>query len=308
MRMRRSISFKFLRRKMGLHLVSDPVKQDRLYVERLAVLVEESELDRVVLLAFDEIYDGKGKVDRDRTYLHVANDYVRKVCDDRPDIFAFGASVHPSRNDALDELERVAQQGACLVKLLPNSHNFDPADPRFVGYWRKLVDLDLPLLIHCGFEHTIPPIDQKLGDPVRVRPVLEEGVKVIVAHAGSSGKFHFHETFGDTLRLLNDCPNCWCDTSALANFWRTKYLFELLDPALLERKYGVEIENPFSRFVHGSDYPIPITPFAFIGRTNRAKRRRISKLTNPLQMDIELKRLAGVPDDCLTRTAEVLGL
>jgi uncharacterized protein len=293
---------------MGLHLVSDPVKQDRLYVERLAALVEESELDRVVLLAFDEIYDEKGKVDRDRTYLYVSNDYVRKVCDDRPDIFTFGASVHPSRNDALDELERVAQQGACLVKLLPNSQGFDPADPRFVGYWRKLADLDLPLLIHCGFEHTIPPIDQKLGDPVRVRSVLEEGVKVIVAHAGSSGKFHLHETFGDTLALLTKYQNCWCDTSALANFWRSKYLFELLDPPLLKRVYGVEIEDPFTRFIHGSDYPIPITPFAFIGRTNRAERRRISKLKNPLQMDIELKRLAGVPDECLTRTAEVLAL
>ncbi len=293
---------------MGLHLVSDPAKQDRLYAGRLAALVEESELDRVVLLAFDEIYDTDGKVNRDRTYLHVPNDYVRKVCDDRPDVFAFGASVHPSRNDALDELERVASLGACLVKLLPNSHNFDPADPRFVKYWRKLVELDLPLLIHCGFEHTISPIDQELGYPVRVRPVLEEGVKVIVAHAGSSGKFHFYETFGDTLALLNDYPNCWCDTSALANFWRSKYLFELLDPSLLERKYGVVIEDPFTRFIHGSDYPIPITPFAFIGRTNRAKRRRISKLTNPLQMDIELKRLVGVPDECLTRTAQVLAM
>ena len=39
-----------------------------------------------------------------------------------------GASVNPTRKDALDELERVAALGAVLNKVLPNAMVFDPAD------------------------------------------------------------------------------------------------------------------------------------------------------------------------------------
>jgi len=261
-----------------------------------------------VLLALDAVHDPNGEPRPGDTMLYASNDRVQTTCARHGDAFLFGASVHPYRADALDELDRVASLGAVLVKLLPNSQAFDPAAPRLLPYWRKLADLDLPLLIHCGFEHTLPAIDQAFGDPARLVPCLEEGATVIVAHGGSAGRFHARETFGGFLRLLERFPRCYGDTSALANWWRSKYLFELLDPDTLARRYGVKLEAPFDRFVHGSDFPVPSTPFAFSRCGDRRSRAAARASANPLDLDIALKRLAGVPNEVLSRAAKVLRL
>ncbi len=307
-RLLRSVAFRYLTWRHGLAGIDDPLERERLYLVRLANLVEASELDRAVLLAFDGVYTATGQLDKPRTGLMIANDSVAHACRKHPNQFLMGASVNPTRADAIDELERVARLGAVLVKLLPNSHGFDPANKRFRPYFRKLAELNLPALIHCGYEHTLPVIDQALGDPDRLRPVLEAGTTVIVAHVGSAGLFHLRETFGRFLQLLNRYPNCYGDISALTNLWRAKYLKQLLNPNTLQRKYGIDLPDVMSRMVHGSDFPIPITPLAFVERTSWRQRRSLNCGRNPLQCDIDLKRLLGVPDHCLTRAHDELGL
>jgi len=304
----RSLSFRYLFRRMGFHKIPDPVERDRVYVDGLVGMVRDSELDRCVLLAFDEIYSKGGAPDRERTYLYIPNDHVRDVAPEHPGEFLYGASVHPHRPDALDALARAKEDGAVLNKLLPNSQAFDPADPALLAYWRRSAELALPVLIHCGYEHTIPAVNQGWGDPRRLEPALDCGAVLIAAHGGTSGRFHSRETFGDTLALMARYGNFLGDTSAMTNIWRSKYLFDLLAPERIERKYGVSLERPFDRFIHGSDYPVPVTSWAFVGRTKRADRARAACLDNPLQQDIALKRAAGVPDECLTRTALVLGI
>jgi predicted TIM-barrel fold metal-dependent hydrolase len=304
----RAFGARLLKRRLGLATAASPDERERRYVDDLAMSVRDSELDRAVLLALDAVHDARGEMLLDRTALYVPNDCVSRTCALHPDAFLYGASVHPCRRDALDELDRVAASGAVLVKLLPNSQGFDPADPALRPYFRRLADLRLPLLVHCGYEHTLPALDQALGDPKLLEPALDEGAVVIVAHAGSAGRFHPRETFGDFLRLLERHPRCYGDTSALANWWRSKYLFALLDPSRLERVYGVRLEDPLSRFVHGSDFPVPVTVFAFVGRVDRAGRARAGAIPNELQRDVELKRLAGVPDAVLERAAGLLRL
>ena len=56
------------------------------------------------------------------------------------------------------------------------------------------------------------------------------------------------------------------------------------------------------------DFPIPSTPFAFIGRTSRPERRAARREKNPLARDIELKRSAGLPDAPLTRAHDEIGI
>jgi uncharacterized protein len=295
-------------RRVGVPRVGDEIEQERLYVDTLARHVETSELDRAVLLAFDEIYDQDGVRDPERSRYFVPNDFVESVCRDRPGTFLFGASVHPLRRDALDELERVKAAGAVLIKLLPNSQGFDPADPALGPYYRKARELGLPLLVHGGYEHTIRTLNQSYGDPERWRPALFEGCTVIVAHGGSAGRFHRKETMGAFLKLLEAFPNCFGDTAALTNLWRTPYLKQLLSPERLEEKYGVALEDPFSRFIHGSDFPIPIIALAFgIARSTQAL-SALPDRRNALQLDIELKRLSGVPDACLTRAHDEIGI
>jgi len=303
-----AISVGYLRRTLDLEAPTDPAAWSRAFGRRVADLVEDSELDRAVVLAFDRVYRRDGALDERRTYLHVPNPFAAEVCAAAPNELLLGASVHPYREDALDALERVADAGAALVKLLPNTQGIDPADRQIGPYYRKLAELGLPLLVHCGYEHTLPVIDQSFGDPRRLRPALDEGVTVIVAHCGAAGRFHFKETFGAFLELLRDYPRCYGDTAALANFWRSRYLFELLAPERLADRFGVELEDPLGRLVHGSDFPIPSTPFAFIGRTSRADRRAARRAPNPLARDIELKRSAGLPDAVLTRAHDVIGI
>ena len=304
----RAVGERLLVRRLGLAGAADPAERERRYVADLAEAVRGSKLDRAVLLALDALHDRNGDPLLDRTALYAPDAAVAAACAAHPDAFLLGASVHPYRRDALDARDRAADLGAVLVKLLPNSQGVDLADPRALPYLLRLADLRLPLLVHCGFEHTLPVVDQALGDPNRLVPALEAGVTVVVAHAGSAGRFHARETFGDFLRLLERYPRCYGDTSALANWWRSRYLFELLDPARLERRWGVRLEDPLGRFVHGSDYPVPTTPFAFAGRGDRAERARARAEANPLQRDVALKRLAGVPDAVLERGAQILRL
>ena len=304
----RRIGERIQSRRLGIPRARDAVEQERLYVETLARYVESSELDRAVLLAFDEIYDENGARDPGRSRYFVPNDFVRAVCRDRPDRFLFGASVHPHRRDALDALERVKEAGAVLIKLLPNSQGFDPADPVLRPYYLKARELGLPLLVHGGYEHTIRPLNQSYGDPERWRSALLEGCTVIVAHGGSAGRFHRKETMGAFLRLLEEFPNCFGDTSALTNLWRTPYLKQLLSPEGLEERYSVALENPFSRFIHGSDFPVPIIAMAFGMARSRQALSRLPDRRNALQLDIELKRQSGVPDDCLTRAYDEIGI
>jgi predicted TIM-barrel fold metal-dependent hydrolase len=298
----------FFARRLGIQSAKTPEDRDLLYAAVTASMVKESELDRAVVLAFDEVFQKNGERDERRSFYYVPNEYCKTVCDRHPAEFLFGASVHPYRRDALDRLEKVRKEGAVLVKLLPNSHGFDPGDKDLIPYYRKLKDLNLPLLAHAGFEHTIPISDQSFGNPERLRLPLEEGVTVIVAHAGSAGRLHFKETFGTFLKLQKEYPNCFGDTSALCNFWRAKYLKQLLDSKMLEQKYEVEMERPFDKLIHGSDFPIPITPGSFGNKHAKAARLQGPAAPNPLALDVALKREVGVPDECLTRAHDVLGI
>lgn len=304
--MRRSVAYKILLRRLGLHKIRNTDKQDEAYVLVLKELIEQSALDKSVVLAFDKAYSSNGIENTHLTNLYIPNDYAKSVCDKYSATFLFGASVNPLRKDALEELNKVKEQGAVLVKLLPNSQGFDPADKKLIAYYKQAASLNLPLLFHCGYEHTIPVINQDYGHPSRLEQALDLGVDIIIAHGGTSGLFHLNETFGHTLELLKKYPNCYFDNSAMTNVWRSKYLIWLLNPPTLRRKFGVELPNPFSKCLYGSDYPIPTTPSAFAGQLTIKQLWALKKIKNPLDLDIQLKKQIGVPDNCFENTSRLL--
>jgi predicted TIM-barrel fold metal-dependent hydrolase len=305
----RSPGFRFFMWRSGLSKYRDPVEREERYVEILRENLDGSELDRAVLLAMDRVYGIGGKVDKKGTHFFVSNDYVGSICKSFPDQFLYGASVHPYRRDALEELERVAEDGAVLIKLIPNSQGFDPAHPSLTKYYQKLENLGLPLLLHGGTEHTIVTIDQSLGNPARFENALASGATLIVAHMGSAGLAHMaRETMGETLKLMAKYPHCYGDTGAFSTAWRGRYLLEMLDSEKLEEKYKISLENPTGRLIHGSDYPIPVTPDAFLLKIKGADRKRVRNLPSALQKDVETKRLLGMPDNCLVRANRELGI
>ena len=56
-----------------------------------------------------------------------------------------------------------------MIKWIPSTMLIDPADPRLTAFYRKLVELDLPLLVHTGKEETFIWAKNELCDPERLR-------------------------------------------------------------------------------------------------------------------------------------------
>jgi predicted TIM-barrel fold metal-dependent hydrolase len=235
---------------------SNPAAANALYVERLLDELERSaRVQKAVLLAMDGVYDAGGNLDRARTDFLISNRYALQVAQSRPDRFLAGASVNPQRRDALDELERVAAAGAALVKVLPNAQCFDPADQRYVPFYRALARLKLPLLSHVGYEFSLAGRNQSAGDPARLRNALEEGVAVIGAHGCSQGLFGYEPHLKTVAEFVRRYPRFYLDASALTLPNRADMLFIL--------KRHPEFQE---RLLFGTDYPLPVFSYPAIGR------------------------------------------
>ena len=240
------------------------------------------------------MYDDAGRLDETRTHLYVPNDYLFDVCSVSEQILPI-ASINPQRRDALDELDRVTDRGAVAIKFLPNSQAFNPADPRYLPFWRKMADLGMPALTHTSFEHTIPPYFQEYGLPERLRPALDEGVTVIAAHCAGSGVAHIKEDFGTWLAMLHEWPNLYGDISAMASVSRFPYIHKVLAE-----------EIAIDRVCLGSDFPVPVSPMVFARTIGLRRAMELGKIENPLQRNLETFRALGVPDAVFERGAALL--
>src|ERR1700739_3425847 len=110
---------------------------DRRYLDRLVGWLEDSSLSAAVLLAYDWVHDSSGCPRKDLSDAYVSNEVVIAVAR-RHSKFLPGVSIHPARPDAFEELERCADRGAALVKLLPCVQNVDCNDNRYKPFWARL--------------------------------------------------------------------------------------------------------------------------------------------------------------------------
>ncbi|RAL22185.1 hypothetical protein DL240_10035 [Lujinxingia litoralis] len=289
-------AYQWLTRALGMAGVGRD-ELDGAYANQLTAWVDESTLDAACLLAFDAVYDEAGAYDHERTQVYISNDYLFDVCARSEKLLPI-ASVNPQRRDAIDELERVVEQGAVAIKLLPNSQDIDLARPTYRGFWERMAKLDVPLLTHTSFEHTIPPINQAWGRPAKLILPLDCGVRVIAAHCAGSGVVHpFREDFDDWRVMLERFPNLYGDISAMASISRFPYLQRVLDDELARR-----------RVILGSDHPVPANPWVFARRLGWQRARQIHQIANPLQRNLELFAAMGVDEAMLRRGAQVLRL
>ena len=147
----------------------------------------------------DGVYDQNGRLNRAHTDFLISNDYVINTAQAHPNQFLAGVSINPQRRDAVEEVHRCADAGATLVKVLPNTQQFNPADLRYKTFYRTLAERKLPFLCHVGYEFSLIGKDQSVGDPDRLRVALDEGAMVIAAHACSYGLM-LYEKFLPTLQ------------------------------------------------------------------------------------------------------------
>jgi len=282
-------------RHVGLPATAMTGDLDRLFLERLLDQVRESSLEAVVILAQDDVHDDLGRVMEGRGSFYVPNDYVLSLARKHPELLP-AVSIHPARQDALEELERCLAAGAVMMKCLPNCQNINCNDRRFTRFWERMAEARLPLLAHTGGEHTLPVVRPELADPRVLTLPLECGVTVIAAHSGTkSGIFDpdYFRVFADmTLRHAN----LYGDTSAFNVPMRGRHTLDCLHTPLA------------SRMVHGSDYPVPVNGhFAWAGGfVGWSDFRRCQKITNVLERDFQLKLAMGFPPEYFSRIGSLL--
>ena len=256
----------------------------RMYMDQLAQRLRDArQVRRAVLLALDGAYDARGIPSNHMQGFAVSNADVRAWCAEAPDLFLYGASVHPHRPDALDALERAAARGAVLVKLIPNSQGIDLADRRHQPYFHKLTELGLPLLCHTGAEFVLSAQRQAWGDLNRLRPALDAGVTVIAAHGGSSGWFYNQQALRRYAVLLASYPNLYGDTAALG-------LVNRMGVLLWWRRHAESV----GQLLFGSDYPVPVSVAAWRPWLGAADYRRLSCEVNPFDRMAVLLRVLGI--------------
>ncbi len=267
---------------------------DQLVADRLSRTLAQSRfVSRAVVLALDGVIDEKGRLDTNRTEAYVPNEFVLEAVEKHTN-FLFGASVNPHRPDALARLEWARQHGAVLVKWIPSIMDIDPADHALVPFYRKLVELQLPLLTHTGQERSFSSSHDAYCDPERLRLPLSLGVSVIAPHIASKGRFGGERSTDRLARLMRQYPNLYSDISSLTQLNKPGYLKE----ALTRPEF-------VGRLMYGTDFPLIntplVSPWFFAIRLSPRQLLRIIRERNPWDRDVLLKQSLGTPASIFDR-------
>ena len=277
---------------------------DRAYVERMHNLVDGlistgGRGYRMVLFAFERVYDERGQPDPAHTPFHVPDAYARDIARQHSEYFEWAASIHPYAPDALERLKQAKADGARGVKWLPSSMGIDPASPRCDAFFELMRKLDLPLIAHAGLERAVLGKEMHdYGNPLRLRRALDAGVRVVVAHCASMGQDRdldkggngpYVDSFSLFVRIFEKYPDCYGDISAMTQVNRA-------GPALAR---VVSEQGWHARLLNGSDYPLPgVMPIFSVDflvsikliPESAAEVLREIRLHNPLLFDFVLKR------------------
>ncbi len=299
--MRSNFRFPFYLWAMGVSEEALRRHGDRILFERLSRRIAASKtVDKAVILALDGYVTEEGVLDKARTQIYVPNDHVARETA-RFDNLLFGASIHPNRRDAIERLRRATREGAVLVKWIPSIMNIDPADPRYIPFYRAMAELGIPLLTHTGMENSFAGARDELADPLRLRLPLEQGVTVIAAHIATTGASEGQDNFERILPLFRAYPNLYTDISSLTQINKLGYLARAL-----------KVPGLTGRMVYGTDWPLQffplVSPWYHVNHIGLARAWRVGGIENTWDRDVALKAAFGVPDEVFRRSARLLGI
>jgi mannonate dehydratase len=261
---------------------------------------------RLMLLTFDRYYDETGEVRDDLTTFHTPNALAAGLAHAYPERFEWIASIHPYRDDCVAALDAAVAQGARAIKWLPPGMGMDPASPLCDRFYAALVRHDLPLLVHGGDEYAVlAGGTQHLGNPLRLRRALDQGVRVIVAHCASIGSnidldagedgpsVHNFDLFARLMDEPGYAGRLFGEISALTQINRTDRVLRTV----------VQRDDWHHRLVNGSDYPLPgvmpvfsVRGFVRRGYLDETQARTLIEVRryNPVLFDLLLKRMLRI--------------
>lgn len=248
---------------------SSDEEKNKQYIAKLKLLIDDCNNYvnyKMTLLPMDHYYENSGEKNKNKTGFYCSTEAVYEAANKYNNFIPI-ISIHPAREDAISELEKWHDRGATMIKWLPNSMNIDCSNSQYENFYKKVIELNMKILVHVGHEHSVDAgyLNQELGNPLRLRYPLNLGVKIVAAHCATEGMSidlditdtkitsHKVENFKLFSRLMNDPKyekTLYADISACIGFKRIKYLNELLDN-----------KHWHSRLLFGSDYPVPCIPF-----------------------------------------------
>ena len=293
--MRSSYKFPVYLYALGVSAEEIETQGDIVVLRNISRQVGESRrVARAVVLAMDGVINARGELDVDQTQIYVPNSFLMRELP-QFDNLAFGASINPYRVDALDRLERVADAGALLVKWIPNIMLIDPANKAIIPFYRKMVELDLPLLTHTGQERSFAHARDEFGDPERLTLPLSLGVRVMAAHIGSTGSNEGVSNFDRLTAMIETFPNLAVGISSLTQVNRRNSLAHALR--------GEELTE---RMHYGTDWPLQffplVSPLFHLNHISWREARSIVAIDNVWDRDVALKEAIGVPTAVFERT------
>jgi len=299
-RLRNNWRFNIYLRSFGVSRKELEEKGDALVGDRISQSLAQSRyVSKAVLLALDGVVGADGQLDTNRTEVYVPDEFVAEMATRHTNLL-FGASVNPYRTDAIERLEWAKAHGAVLVKWIPPIMHINPDDPRLVPFYKKMVELNLPLLSHTGKEGSFSHAEEEYGDPDKLRLPLSLGVKVIAAHIASCARYHGERGPDRLARLMREYPtNLYTDISALTQVNRHGSLKE----ALTKPEFS-------GRLVYGTDFPLIntplVSPWYSLHLTLRQK-IAISRTKNPWDRDVLMKHDLGVQTETFERSRKMFG-
>jgi predicted TIM-barrel fold metal-dependent hydrolase len=249
----------------------------------LARQVRESGLDKVAVLAQDQVYDAKGRPDRQRTNFFVPNDYLFEVTQRYSQWMTPCVSINPDRRDCLEELERCLEKGARLLKIHPPTQGVDISHAKHARFFARCAEADILVLVHTGHEHAAPVLDMDLADPYRLGQALEAGCRVVACHSGSGWVNDRPDYFQHFVDMVGRYPRLWGDTSVMTTGARNRDLDR-----------AIATKTVCDRLVHGSDFPFPSRPLMLSGLLDTTTWLRLQGDKNLIRRDFAIKQALGI--------------
>lgn len=279
---------------------ADTTNIDHSTIQRMLTLSKEMPAGyKSMLFAFDWFHNEDGKPNKENSIFYIPNAYAAKVASEHSQHFEWVASIHPYREDAVDALEEANAQGARAIKWLPPGMGIDPASPKCDLFYKKLADLNMPIITHTGRESAVQGGNQNHGNPLRLRRALDQGVRVILAHCASDGDDEDLDHGNKRVKSL-DLFTRLMDTPD----YRTLTFGEISAMTLVNHAWAIKTvltrTDWHSRLVNGSDYPLPaIMPLINTRQLNQMNLLESEHLPflqalkqyNPLMFDFAVKRL-----------------
>lgn len=145
-------------------------------------------------------------------------------------------SVHPKAVDLTDQLRIIREEGFIGIKLHPYYQDFFIDDAKLDAMYGALVEHDLLVVMHTGFDIAFPRLE--LCDPGRVIKVVEKfpDLKLVTTHLGAWDQW-------DKVRELLIGKQIYMELS---------YALDFMPPEVARQMI---LDHPPDRILFGSDSP-----------------------------------------------------